>query len=286
MMLLRKCTAIKALLLALCCVAGASWAAQVAGTVVQLSGPLLARKADGAVRILSMKSEVESGDTLVTEKNTYAMVKFIDNSEITLKPSTTFKVENFSYDASKPEADNASFNLVKGGLRSVTGLLGKRNKEKFAMKTPTATIGIRGTTFIAEWVEPSPQAVAQAAAARQAWMMASTAAVGDSYPVQPLTLPPSLQNLAPVSPPNPGTGITPGLYVQVIDGLITVSNPAGSMIFNAGQFGYVQTPTVPPIVLPQNPGLKFSPPPVFNTSTAPQSSASSPKTNAVDCEVR
>lgn len=309
MMLLRKCTAIKALLLlALCCMAGASWAAQVAGTVVQLSGPLLAKKADGAVRILSMKSEVESGDTLVTEKNTYAMVKFIDNSEITLKPSTTFKVENFSYDASKPEADNASFNLVKGGLRSVTGLLGKRNKEKFAMKTPTATIGIRGTTFIAEWVEPSPQAVAQAAAARQAWMMASTAAVGDSYPVQPLLLaqatvppqrpplPPSLQSspqpapspgaVSPVLPPGTLPGVAPGLYVQVIDGLIAVSNPAGSMIFNAGQFGYVPTPTVPPIVLPQNPGLKFTPPPVFNTSTAQQSSASPPKTNAVDCEVR
>src|SRR3954468_21978417 len=75
---LKKHSAIKALmLLALFWMAGASWAAQVAGTIVQLSGPLLAKKADGAVRILSMRSEIESGDTLVTEKNTYAMVKFI-----------------------------------------------------------------------------------------------------------------------------------------------------------------------------------------------------------------
>ncbi len=275
------------MLLALCCMAGASWAAQVAGTVVQLSGPLLARKADGAVRILSMKSEVESGDTLVTEKNTYAMVKFIDNSEITLKPSTTFKVENFSYDASKPEADNASFNLVKGGLRSVTGLLGKRNKEKFAMKTPTATIGIRGTTFIAEWVEPSAQAVAQAAAARQAWMMASTAAVGDSYPVQPLMLAQGPAPVSPLSAPGPSSGpVAPGLYVHVIEGLIFVSNPSGSVSFNAGQFGFVPSFSQPPIILPRNPGLSFAPPPVFNSSTSSQPNSAPPKSNAVDCEVR
>jgi len=262
--------------------AGASWAAQVAGTVVQLSGPLLAKKADGAVRILSMKSEVESGDTLVTEKNTYAMVKFIDNSEITLKPSTTFKVENFSYDAGKPEGDSASFNLVKGGLRSVTGLLGKRNKEKFAMKTPSATIGIRGTTFIADWVEPSPEAVAQAAAARQAWLMASTAALGDSLPVQPLMLAQGPASALP-SPPS----LKPGLYVQVLDGLINVSNPAGALQFSAGQFGFTPNFQQPPIILPQNPGLKFQPPPMFNVSTGPSNNGSSPpKSNQVDCEVR
>jgi hypothetical protein len=271
---LKKCTATKALLaLVLFWMAGVSWAAQVAGTVAQLSGPLLARKADGAVRILSLKSEVESGDTLVTEKNTYALVKFIDNSEITLKPSTTFKVENFSYDAANPSGDNASFNLVKGGLRSVTGLLGKRNKEKFSMKTPSATIGIRGTTFIAEWVEPSPQAVA----AREAYLMASTASLdAQAAPVQPLML---AQSLAPTVP-----GMAPGLYVQVIDGLIHVANPSGAAQFSAGQFGFTPNFTVPPVILPANPGLQFVPPPVFN-STAP-SGGTQPKSNTVDCEVR
>jgi hypothetical protein len=279
---LKNSTAIKAwLALLLFWGGGACWAAQVAGTIVQLSGPLMAKRSDGAVRILSMKSEVESGDTLVTEKNTYAMVKFIDNSEITLKPSTTFKVENFSYDADKPDGDTASFNLVKGGLRSVTGLLGKRNKEKFSMKTPSATIGIRGTTFIAEWVEPTEQAVAQAAAARQAWLMASTAAVGDSYPVQPLML-------AQANIPQPGSSaLPPGLYVQVIDGLINVTNKGGSVNFAAGQFGFTPTPVQAPVIVPQNPGLKFTPPPVFSLPANQTTSSTGPsKSNSVDCEVR
>ncbi|MCP2009702.1 hypothetical protein L1274_003431 [Duganella sp. HSC-15S17] len=265
------------LLLALCGAAGAGWAAQVAGTIVQLSGPLLAKKAGGVVRILSMRSEVESGDTLVTEKNTYAMVKFIDNSEITLKPGTTFKVEDFSYDAGKPDADSASFNLVKGGLRSVTGLLGKRNKEKFAMKTPSATIGIRGTTFIADIVEPSEEALAS----RLAYNLASTAALDQlAAPVRPLML-------AQLTLPSPTGARAPGLYVQVLDGLIHVTNPAGTSNFSPGQFGYTPNFRQPPVLLPVNPGIPFTPPPAFNQSTGPSGSgAGTNKSNTIDCEVR
>lgn len=261
---------------ALLCLASQAWAAQVAGTVVQLSGPLLAKKADGAVKILSLKSEVESGDTLVTEKNTYAMVKFIDNSEMTLKPATTIKIDSFAFDNGKPDGDSASFSLVKGGLRSVTGLLGKRNKEKFEMKTPSATIGIRGTTFIAEWVEPSEAAVA----AREAYNFASTAALDPgAAPVRPLLL---AQN----TPAPPSGARAPGLYVQVIDGLIHVTNPSGTSNFAAGQFGYTASPTQPPVVVPKNPGIQFTPPPQFSQSTGPSASTGPAKSNAVDCEVR
>lgn len=225
--------------------------AQVAGTVTQLSGPMMAKKPDGKIKVLSLKSEVESGDTLVTEKNTYALVKFIDDSEITLKPATTFVVEQFAYQAGQPDGDRASFNLIKGGLRSLSGLLGKRNKEKFSLKTPVATIGIRGTFFIAEYVAPSTPAPA---------------------------------SLAPTVPTQ---GMPPGLYVQVLDGLINLTNPAGTLNFSAGQFGYTPSFKQPPVLVPTNPGMQFTPPPVFNASTGPTASNSNPgKSNSVDCEVR
>jgi len=266
------------MLLVLCGVVSASWAAQVAGTITQLSGPLLAKKADGAVRVLSLRSEVESGDTLMTEKNTYALVKFVDNSEITLKPGTTFKVENFAFDAGKPDGDQASFSLVKGGLRSVTGLLGKRNKEKFSMKTPSATIGIRGTTFIADLVEPSAEAVA----AREAYLMASTASLDAlAQPLKPLML-----AQGPVLPPPSSPQLPAGLYVQVLDGLINVSNTAGAQQFSAGQFGYTRSTLTPPVIIPTNPGLKFLPPPTFSNTSASGSGSGAPKAATVDCEVR
>jgi hypothetical protein len=276
----RKRTAIKALAaLALLGAWGLALAGQVAGNVTNLSGPLLAKKSDGTVKVLAVKSEVEPGDTLVSEKNTYAQIRFIDGSVITLKPNTTFKVEAFAYEADKPAADTASFSLVKGGLRSITGLLGKRNKEKFELKTPTATIGIRGTTFDVDHVEETGEAIA----ARQAYLMASTADLGNSMPAQPLLL-------AQLTPPKPGGsagGLAPGLYVHVIDGIINLSNRGGSMQFSAGQFGFTPSLQQPPVVLPANPGLKFTPPPAFQASSGSIANKSgSGASNTVDCEVR
>ena len=200
--------------------------AQVAGTVTQLSGPMMAKKADGKVKILSLKSEVESGDTLMTEKNTYALVKFIDNSEITLKPATTFVVEQFAYQAEQPDGDRASFNLVKGGLRSLSGLLGKRNKEKFSLKTPVATIGIRGTYFTADYVSAGGAKV--------------------TGPSAPKTASPTAPTLAP------------GLYTSVTTGQIVVSNPGGTQDIVAGQFGFTPTSNSPTMLVPKSSGLQFT----------------------------
>ena len=291
----RKCFATKWLLfLASLLAAAAAWAGEVAGTVVNLSGPLLAKKPDGTVKILSLKSAVEQGDTLVSEKDTYARIKFIDNSEITLKPNTQFKIENFAFDEGKPEKDSAVFNLVKGGLRAVTGTLGKRNHEKFGLNTPTATIGIRGTIFIAEYVPPESTDTA-------AYGMASVAAATMTHEIYgtgvtsdvPLNAGPlSILPLRLVQLPGglgapSGGGRAPGLYVQVLDGMIHLTNQGGSQNFAAGQFGYTPSLTQPPVILPANPGIKFTPPPVFSSSTGPAGpNTAADKQSSVDCEVR
>lgn len=75
---------------------------------------------------------------------------------------------------------------------------------------------------------------------------------------------PSTSNGVPVLAPPSGSA--PGLYVQVIDGLVVLSNSAGTQQFQAGQFGFNPSYAVPPIIVPQNPGLLFTPPP-FSTST-------------------
>ena len=128
--------------------AATAFAAVAAGTVTYLSGPLFAMKADGSMKTLSKNSVVEQGDTLITEKRTYARIKFNDNGEITLRPESRFKIEAFSYDQAKPKEDKALFELVKGGLRALTGHVGKRgDPDSYRIKTPPAVIGIRGTIF-------------------------------------------------------------------------------------------------------------------------------------------
>lgn len=123
-------------------------AAEVAGQVTHLNGPLFAHGSSGTVRVLAKDSMVEVGDLLVTEKRTYARIRFVDQSTITLRPETQFKVEAFSYTTGQPETDNAVLNLVKGGMRALTGEIGKRHSpDDYQVKTPAATIGIRGTIY-------------------------------------------------------------------------------------------------------------------------------------------
>ncbi|SFU84198.1 hypothetical protein SAMN05216350_106106 [Polaromonas sp. YR568] len=88
--------------------------------------------------------------------------------------------------------------------------------------------------------------------------------------------------------PKPGSTppLPPGLYVQVIDGLISVTNKSGAQSFSAGQFGYTASPSQPPVVVPKNPALQFTPPPSFTSSTKVAATTTAAKSGAVDCEVR
>lgn len=293
-------------------ISGVALAAQVAGTVINLSGPLLAQRPDGSVKVLSQKSEVEEGDTLISEKQTYARIKFIDNSEVTLRPNTQFKITNFAFDESRPQQDNAVFSLIKGGLRSITGLLGKRNKERYGLNTPTATIGIRGTTFIAQYIAPDEVVETEAQAAyraasiawlsdgeRQAFGLPATSK-SDVNPAQITLKPlPALAHNSDAGTAVPDTttllaqnalpgggGLAPGLYVHVIDGLIQLSNRGGVQQFAAGQFGFTGSVVQPPVIVPNNPGIQFNPPPAFSSSSAASAKNTSSQKGGVDCEVR
>ena len=143
----RKITAISLLISGLLFWAAMVFAGEVA-IVTHLSGPLAARKADGTTRAISIGSKVDEGDTVVTERRTYARLKFNDGGEVNMKPNSQFQVEKYNYDQEKPKDDSALFNLIKGGLRTVTGQIGKRgNQDSYQMKAPTAVVGIRGTIY-------------------------------------------------------------------------------------------------------------------------------------------
>jgi hypothetical protein len=130
------------------CLALCGGALAAAGSVTQLSGTLSVQKPDGSVRILSRSSEIASGDTLNTQRDSFAQIKLEDGGQITLKPNTSVKIENFNYAQEQPQGDSLVFSLVKGGLRALTGLVGKRgNQDAYKLNTATATIGIRGTTY-------------------------------------------------------------------------------------------------------------------------------------------
>lgn len=123
-------------------------AVEVAGSIGYMSGSLMVQRADGTIKVMGPKSEVLAGDTLVTAKDSYAQVQMNDGAKMTLRPHSTLKIEEYRFNKQEPKSDNAIFSLLKGGFRTVTGLIGKRgDPDAYKMRTSTATIGIRGTDF-------------------------------------------------------------------------------------------------------------------------------------------
>ena len=128
--------------------AGAFAAANDIGVVMNVEGSLSAKGADGALRPLGTWGKVLAGDTLFTGKDSYARVKFSDGGQISLKPVSQFKIEGYNYDEKDPKKDAAGFNLLNGGLRAISGAIGKRgDPDSYSVKTRTATVGIRGTKY-------------------------------------------------------------------------------------------------------------------------------------------
>jgi len=207
------------------------------GQVTHLSGPLFAVKDDGTRRALSVGSQVEAGEILVTETKTYAQVRFNDKGVVTLKPDSQFRIDRFSFEEQAPEKDNALFALLKGALRTVTGLIGKRgNADAYRMNTPMATIGIRGTGF---GLTQCPGAAGCERLPAGAYLDVFEGAVSLGPPLPPPGEPP------PVTPPPP------------------------PIVLTAGQFGF-QPPVGAPQQLPSDPGLgqHFQPPPAFSRPSA------------------
>lgn len=180
------------------------------GKVLQLNGPLFAKKADATIMVLSVNSPVEEGDTLITENKTYASIRFSDDSEMILRPNTQFRISQYYFDQASPKDDKSFFDLLKGGVRSITGMIAKRRRDSYKMMTVTAVIGVRGTTYEARICEGN-------------------------------------------------CGSCPdGLYLFVSEGIIGVSNNAGSLNVGLGQYAYVANVESLPVILSENPGIDFT----------------------------
>lgn len=201
------------------------------GVVTELSGTLSAKRDEGRT-ILSRGSSVKEGDVITTEKESYAQIKFSDGAIMTLKPGTSIAIKEHHFSEQEPEKDTSTFSLLKGGLRTVSGLIGKRgNRDAYKMNTATATIGIRGTIFDVDDCTTSH------------CTKGGQASADDT------------QNTKKKESADSDELLVPAVYVGVRDGEVVVKNSAGELILSAGQFGIAPATNVLPTQLPGDPGL-------------------------------
>lgn len=98
----------------------------------------------GGQRVAPAKgTPVDAGDRIVTGPNGMAQLTMVDQARLSLRPSTQFVIEQY------PDRGDSSqgvvLSLLKGTLRTFTGLIASANRDRFTMRTRVATVGIRGS---------------------------------------------------------------------------------------------------------------------------------------------
>jgi hypothetical protein len=122
--------------------------AETAGRVNFVVGEVSAISSDGSRRALMKGDLVNSGERLETGKGRL-QIRFTDGSFLSLQPNTVFGLDNYTFAKNKPNEGSLLFNFIRGGMRTVSGAIGKVNRTNYKVQTPVATIGIRGTGYAA-----------------------------------------------------------------------------------------------------------------------------------------
>jgi hypothetical protein len=118
---------------------------QPVGRVLLAAGEVFVVR-DGKQVPLQYNSPIELKDVLRTGPSSSLQVRFIDEGLISVRENSEFAIEDYRF-GGKEEESRSFFQLVKGGFRAVTGLIGRANHAAYRVRAETATIGIRGTDY-------------------------------------------------------------------------------------------------------------------------------------------
>lgn len=103
---------------------------------------------DGQETRLERGGVVRAGDLVKVAVSSAAQLRMSDQSIIALGQSTEFRISDYTFNADKPAEARASFSLLKGAFRTVTGMIGQHARDNYTVKAGVvATIGIRGTHY-------------------------------------------------------------------------------------------------------------------------------------------
>jgi len=116
------------------------------GKVLMSLGDVKVTRAGNTIP-LKKGDAVQSGDVITTGPTSNAQIRMTDGAIMAIRAQTEFKINEYVFNGKADGSEKASLSLVKGGVRAVTGVIGRENKDNLKVDAVVATIGVRGTGF-------------------------------------------------------------------------------------------------------------------------------------------
>src|ERR1700694_5677053 len=145
---------------------GGGYLGQLFVAVAQsLNGDVRAGPVGRPTAPVALDQRLMPGTAVMTGPDSQVILRFDDGQQVVLDENTEFRIVDFRYVEADPRMDRTVFDLLKGALRMLSGAIGARNRSAVALRTPQATIGIRGTDFMVAIVNPAYISVLEGAVA-------------------------------------------------------------------------------------------------------------------------
>lgn len=119
--------------------------AEPIGEFTELTGPARVDKKRGGTEEASRGTSVESYDTVRTA-GSRATISFVDKTRVSVTENSKLVIDEYVYD-SATSSGKMAMRVALGTVRYASGAIAKSDNRSMDIKTPTATIGVRGTEF-------------------------------------------------------------------------------------------------------------------------------------------
>jgi len=135
------------------------------GFIQSISGNVQASEGEGAPTAVSVAQRFKAGTTISTGADSRAVLRFDDGHRVVLYEHSELRIVRYRFDRDRPAQDSMRLQLAKGGLRSVTGLMGQRSREQVTLSLPQASVALKGTDFAAMLIDSAYVSVLHGAVA-------------------------------------------------------------------------------------------------------------------------
>ncbi len=102
---------------------------------------------------LQVGSELRRGDLVVTGADGHVQARMVDAAHVSIRPRSRLRIDEYEFDTARPNNAKAMLLLLTGVIHAFTGEISQQRRERFQMRTPLASIGIRGSGNILAHLE-------------------------------------------------------------------------------------------------------------------------------------
>jgi hypothetical protein len=93
-------------------------------------------------------SSIEKNDTVSTNSQGRFKIRFVDATTVNITQNSRLVIDDFVYDGNNKSKGKIGLKLALGTARYTSGAIAKGNSKGVGIRTPTATIAVRGTDFV------------------------------------------------------------------------------------------------------------------------------------------